>query len=96
MNFKKYLLAGGLASILVLGACEEGALEEDPGDTPQETEDTEDGSEVDEEETSDSAEETIEDSGESLDEDEEPEPDANSDNEDPVNVDGEDSDDSEN
>ncbi|SOC39389.1 hypothetical protein [Salinicoccus kekensis] len=65
MNFKKYLLAGGLASILVLGACGD-----DAADESAETLDTEGGTEVDDEGTSDGPVETIQDSGESVDEDE--------------------------
>ena len=69
MILRKYLLAGGLASILVLGACEEGALEEEPEDDTEETVDTESDSQVDDE-PSDDPLETIEESGETVDEDE--------------------------
>lgn len=65
MNFKKYLLAGGLASILVLGAC--GGDSEDEN---SESVDTEGGTEVDDEGTSGGPVETIQDSGETVDEDE--------------------------
>ena len=68
MDLKKYLLAGGLSSILVLGACGGDSQEE-----PQETGGTEESSEAEDEQSSDSPGETIEESGESLDEDEEPE-----------------------
>lgn len=60
MSLKKYLLAGGLSTILILGACDEGTTtEEEPAeeDTTEETtddaaaEETEDTEEVIEEET---------------------------------------------
>ncbi|MCD2137281.1 hypothetical protein [Salinicoccus halitifaciens] len=66
MNFKKYLLAGGLASVLVLGAC--GG--DDAPDETEETTDTEGGTEVDDADRSEDALDTIQDSGESVDEDE--------------------------
>lgn len=67
MNLRKYLLTGGLASILILGACGD-----DGEEMPQETGGTEESSEAEDEQTSDDAEETVEESGESLNEDEEP------------------------
>lgn len=66
MNFKKYLLAGGLASVLVLGACGgDGDSAEDTGG--EGTGDAEETSGVEDEESSDSAGETIEESGEEPD-----------------------------
>lgn len=63
MKIKKYLLAGGLASILVLGAC--GGEEDSADDTGEEgAGDTEETTGVEDEESSDSAGETIEESGE--------------------------------
>lgn len=47
MNLKKYLLAGSLASILVLGAC--GDTDEESGESPQDTGGTEESSEVEDE-----------------------------------------------
>ncbi|SDK92611.1 hypothetical protein [Lacicoccus qingdaonensis] len=66
MNFKKYLLAGGLASVLVLGACggDEDSAEDTGGEGAGDTEET---SGVEDEESSDSAGETIEESGEEPD-----------------------------
>src|SRR5699024_7772318 len=72
MDLKKYLLAGGLSSILVLGACG-GDSQEEPQEEPQETGGTEESSEAEDEQSSDSPGDTIVESGESLDEDEEPE-----------------------
>ena len=53
MELKKYLLAGGIASVLVLGACngEEGDDTEDNGmDTPDETEEVDETEDTTEEE----------------------------------------------
>lgn len=72
MNIKKYLLAGGLASILVLGGC--GGDEESTDDAGGEgAGDTEETSGVEDEGSSESAGDAVEDSGESLDDGEVPE-----------------------
>lgn len=63
MNIKKYLLAGGLASILVLGAC--GGDEDSADDTGGEgAGDTEETTGVEDEGASDNAGDTVEESGE--------------------------------